>query len=312
MRLVKPSFELLAIYGKNDLPYNYADPERLIEVAGRTCYKSEDKITPDSSKTFVRMLKNRGHRAMIEHSWEVRCYHGNYPTFPTPYLYNARGVRTLPDGQCLIAGNLRAFYEADLPGRYDVITDHEYILSLAIGFNEPGLIGMTAKFIFDRGVGNEWVRHRPVSYGQESTRFCDYSKDKFENHVTFVIPPWFTNIREGIYGPLPTDMTEVERSWMVLRLQDELAYKHMLSSGLKPEQARGELPLCLKTEIVITAPMNEWQHVRALRDIGITGNPHPQMLEVMRPFFSEVRAHVPFFNSRFMNPVTRRLTSQML
>lgn len=311
MRLVKPSFELLAIYGRNGLPYSYSDPERLIEIAGRTCYKSEDKITPESSRAFVRMLKKRGHRAMIEHSWEVRKYDSciDLPKYPSPFLYRA------DYDQSIVAGNLRAFYESDLPpDQYQVIEDEKHILEMAIHFDEPALVAMTAKFIIDRGVANEFVRHRPPGYGQESTRFCDYSSDKFEGHVTFVIPPWFPNIKQGIYKSedvLPEDLTHVEYYWMHFRLADEEDYKFMIRAGLRPEQARGEHPISLKTELVVTASMAEWQHINALRDLGISGNPHPQMLEVMKPFFSVAGQYVPFFKQSFMWSIIEQLKEEM-
>lgn len=127
----------------------------------------------------------------------------------------------------------------------------------------------TALFICDRGVSHELVRHRPCSFAQESTRYCNYSKDKFGNELTVIEPCFF---EEG---------SELYDLWYKSCLMSEYAYFNLLGAGATPQQARDVLPTSVKTEIVMTAYEDEWQHIINLRYHGTTGAPHPQMLEVM-------------------------------
>lgn len=127
----------------------------------------------------------------------------------------------------------------------------------------------TALFICDRGVSHELVRHRPCSFAQESTRYCNYSKDKFGNELT-VIEPCFFEKGSELYG-----------LWYKSCLMAEYTYFNLLCAGATPQQARDVLPTSVKTEIVLTAYEDEWQHIIDLRYHGTTGAPHPQMLEVM-------------------------------
>lgn len=140
---------------------------------------------------------------------------------------------------------------------------------------------LTVKFIVDRGVSHELVRHRLASFAQESTRYCNYSKDKFGNEITFIKP---TYIKEE---------SPSYRYWRHTMRRCETTYFAMLNDGLKPEEARCVLPNSLKTEVVVTANMREWRHILKLRAAGTTGKPHPQMLEVMVPLLNELRLKLP-------------------
>lgn len=182
-----------------------------IERAGRTCYKSEDKITDDSAIKFVKSLVKNGHEAMLEHA------------------------------------------------------------------------NMSIKFIVDRGVSHELVRHRVASFAQESTRYCNYSKDKFDNQLTFIKPCYWGKDDPNYLA------------WMRAMNSAEAYYLHMLERGVAPEEARCVLPNSLKTEIVITANMREWRHIFQLRAAGVTGRPHPQMMEVMIPLLNECKGFFPGF-----------------
>ena len=156
---------------------------KFIERVGRTCYKSEDKITEDSesAKRFVRMLIERGHEAMLEHSI------------------------------------------------------------------------LTVRFIVDRGISHEIVRHRIASYAQESTRYCNYSKDKFSNEITVIRP---VDIQEG---------TPEYRDWLEAMEAAEKYYFALLADGCKPQTARSVLPTCTKTEIMVTMNLREWRQFLRLR-----------------------------------------------
>lgn len=140
---------------------------------------------------------------------------------------------------------------------------------------------MTVRFIVDRGVSHELVRHRLASFAQESTRYCNYSKDKFGNEIT-VIKPCYLDNSSGAYNTWSRTMVECEKS-----------YFQMLKQGCTPQEARAVLPNSLKTEIVITANMREWRTIFKLRAAGITGVPHPQMLEVMVPLLKECKQLFP-------------------
>lgn len=205
MKLIRPSHKILFISPK---------PLEAIEAAGRTCYKSEDKITGGSAEKFVRMVIKRGHLSVIEH----------------PY--------------------------------------------------------MTVRFICDRGVTHEIVRHRLCAYSQESTRYCNY-----KGGVTFIIPPWI-GLEEGEYSvpEIRDGGSLTEAQWMNAMLDAELYYINLLRNSWSPQQARSVLPNSLKTEIVMTANLREWMHVFKLR-ASIAA--HPQMREVMTPLLEEVKTLIP-------------------
>ena len=180
-----------------------------LELIGRTCYKSEDKITEDSAAKFVAGLIKRGHEAMLEH------------------------------------------------------------------------VSITVKFVTDRGISHEIVRHRLASYAQESTRYCNYSQDKFGHELTFIIPDFLEYGSEGF------------KLWKDEMKQVEKTYFAMLEAGHTPQEARSVLPNSLKTELVMTANLREWRAFFKLRAANSTGAAHPQMLEITRPLLDDLKAMIP-------------------
>ena len=182
---------------------------QLIEQAGRTCYKSEEKITPESAAKFVAGIVKRGHEAMLEHA------------------------------------------------------------------------SMTVKFIVDRGVSHELVRHRLFSFAQESTRYCNYSNEKFGSEITVIKPCFYQ------------EYSEEYDLWKAAMENAEYKYFQLLNTGSTPQEARSVLPNSLKTEVVVTGNMREWRHFFRLRAAGETGAPHPQMSEVAVPLFKTVRDYMP-------------------
>jgi len=146
---------------------------------------------------------------------------------------------------------------------------------------------MTVKFTVDRGFTHELVRHRLVTYSQESTRWCDYS-----GGVTFIIPPWVF-LEEGEYTTYMQDNNNPSDLWHDRMLADEIAYIALLSMKWSPQQARSILPNSLKTTIVATTNFRQWRLIFKQRAIGTTGRPHPQMLEIMVPLLAEVKQKVP-------------------
>jgi len=166
---------------------------------------------------------------------------------------------------------------------------------------------VTVKFTVDRGVSHELVRHRVASFAQESTRYCNYSKEKFNRAITVILPGFFDDIEplrrnaimdylDGNLKVTPTEFTDHEKAfgeWYVLCKHSEIAYFSMLENGSTPQEARGVLPTNLKTEIVVTTNMREWRHIFMLRAAGITGSPHPQMTEVMIPLLRDFQEKLP-------------------
>ncbi len=173
MKIAEPSVELLSITPNS---------AQLIEMAGRTCYKSEDKITDDSAEKFVGMINKRNHVSVIEHA------------------------------------------------------------------------SATFRIVTDRGITHEIVRHRLASYSQESTRYCNYGKEKFGKEITVVKP-----------SGIGEEGTSSYDAWHVSMALAEDVYFELLEMGVKPQTARSVLPTCLKTEIVMTCNFREWRHFIKLR-----------------------------------------------
>ena len=134
-------------------------------------------------------------------------------------------------------------------------------------------VSVSVSFTCDRAIANELVRHRIASFTQESTRYCNYSKDKFGRELTFIKPLWY---KENA----PDDRSH---AFLTALYDAEMGYLAMLDYGAKPEEARAVLPLCLKTELVMTANLREWRHIFQLRAADMTGKAHPQMKELMVP-----------------------------
>lgn len=140
---------------------------------------------------------------------------------------------------------------------------------------------VSVKFICDRGVSHELVRHRLASFAQESTRYANYSQDKFGHEITVVAPCfWKDNQTQYV-------------KWVSLCKLCERVYFELLDTGAKPEEARSVLPNSLKTEVVMTANLREWRHFFRLRACGVTGKPHPQMLEIAVPILKEFQILIP-------------------
>lgn len=137
---------------------------------------------------------------------------------------------------------------------------------------------ITIRFICDRGVTHELVRHRIASFSQESTRYCNYSKEKYGSELTFIKPCFW---QEG--------SPEWNR-WRQGCEATEEAYFDLLKLGASPEQARGILPNSVKTEIVVTANLREWRHIIRLR---ISTRAHPQIREIMIPLLEELKKRIP-------------------
>lgn len=198
MKIINASFEILTAT---------PDLEKTIELAGRTCYKSEDKITCSSAEKFVAKIRSINHESVLEHG------------------------------------------------------------------------AITVRFICDRGVTHELVRHRVASFSQESTRYCNYGKDKFGNELTFIDPRPAFDMPPERFAMWSEAMSDAERHYLT-----------MIEFGAKPQEARDVLPNSLKTEIVMTANPREWRHVFKLRCAEAA---HPQIREIMVPCRAKFAAQWP-------------------
>lgn len=264
MKLINPSVELITQAPGLEGIY------KQVERVGRVCYKSEDKITEDSSKPFVDRMIKSGHGAMLEHGTIYLFIPWNeyYDKKTIKYLYNKYSVSNgVKDVGVYITTNLRVLVENGW------LDDLKYICE-PTEFHERRV---TVHFVCDRGVSHEFVRHRVMSFAQESTRYCNYSKNKFNNELTFIIPVWVnTNCpNKEQEGPSVASM-----KWSTAMLNAESSYKVLLEMGWTPQQARAVLPNSLKTELVVTGFTSDWNHFFDLRYRGTTGAPHPDAKQV--------------------------------
>lgn len=284
MKLIKPSFTIL--HQAPGLEGVY----KQIELAGRTCYKSEDKITPDSAKAFVERMINSGHGAMLEHGTVylmAKTKLVNYYIHPEDgedeeynplekYYQNKYSYINNDDTNLYVTTNLRVLIENGW------IDDLQYICE-PTEYHEKR-IGV--RFICDRGVSHEFVRHRVFSFAQESTRYCNYSKDKFGNELTFIQPCYLNEAELAQYGPYHlVSRNKSPESIFICSLNNaEKDYLTLIESGWKAQEARAVLPNALKTELVMTGFVTDWQH---FFDLRCASNAHPQARELAIPLYEE-------------------------
>ena len=143
---------------------------------------------------------------------------------------------------------------------------------------------LSVLFTVDRGITHELVRHRDCSFAQESTRYCNYMLDKFGEEITFIIPYFFDT------GLGADSNSLVYKAWEHVCIVAEAEYFSLLKYGATPQQARDVLPTSVKSDIVVTATLDEWRHIFNLRACDSTGPAHPQMKEVMIPLLKDLRA----------------------
>lgn len=305
MRLIKPKVEII-----NQEP-GVEGLFKHMELCARTCYKSEDKITEDSARKFIdNVIVARGHTAMLEHGTVYLRYDfkANDDSNPIAYRlwskYNenqyseavqAQPVPGIPNGFVAITTNYRVLLQSGW------LEDLQYLCEPT----EYHVKRVTVRFICDMGVAREFCRHRVFSFAQESTRYCNYAKDKFGKECTFIIPSWLSDsvTREGhyawhcwcgidTYGPgkeyflseeyenrKGTDFSEDSPEGLfIAELQNaEFTYFKLLEQGWTAQQARNVLPLALKTELIMTGTDEQWAgffNLRCARDA------HPQAREL--------------------------------
>lgn len=147
---------------------------------------------------------------------------------------------------------------------------------------------LSVRMVCDRGVTHELVRHRIASYSQESTRYCNYSGDKFGGEIKVI------DLATGFKYDLnnPKDLAKYEE-WMAAMKDAERHYMRMLELGATPQEARSVLPTSTKTEIVVTMNVREWRHFLEMRWVGVSGTPHPQMQEIAEKVYDLLATYYP-------------------
>ena len=274
MKLIEPSYEIIPQTPGLEGIY------KQIELAGRVCYKSEDKITEDSAKDFTDRMVKSGHLAMCEHGTVYLYIPVNSPLYDKLYMekmpivtfYSSNKYSKLKTNishkdtwrYYYITTNYRVIIENDR------LNDLQYLCE-PTEYHEKRV---TVKFNHDIGCGREILRHRTASFANESTRYCNYIKDKFGNEITCLIPHFINEENELEFEEDLTIMENIYFKW--------------IKKGYKAQDARGFLPLFTKSELVVTAFVSDWKHFFDLRtDIAKTGKPHPDLLQVTNPLYNE-------------------------
>ena len=260
-----------------------------IERAARICYKSKDKITPDSAKAFVERLISSQHYAMLEHGTV-------YLTLPLEKNSQKQSeYNRMVINKYMKNPYSRVYYRMDprfstvyITTNYRVIVENGWENDLEFlsspTYEHPKRA--TVHFITSRQIAMEILRQRVMSFAMESTRYCNYNKGKFGSELTCIIPEW-TELKPGHYTWEESEdwnqIQNADRYMLKQLLTAEYSYFHILEKGWKPQQAAVVLPNDLKADLIVTGFVNDWAHVFALRVDGVTGAPHPMMKTLMAP-----------------------------
>lgn len=286
MKIIDPYFEFI------DEP----DALKKIELCGRVCYKSESRITDSSAETFVKDLIRRGHESVLEHAvFIVVCDDRDAGTFNRicNTIEHRDGGRVLLKStqrtRNVISGNVRAW--RDFMRECVKLNAYPKFLTLFDGvlFEDVNPLQFwkttaafidkskltpderdahfteTVKFVVDRGISHEIVRHRTASFSQESTRYCNYG-----GGITFIKPPFFNNAQFV--------------QWLNAVEFEEHTYNLLITKGAKPQEARAVLPNSVKTEIIMTSNIECWKH---FFDLRTAAGAHPQMKQIAEPLKAE-------------------------
>lgn len=270
---------------------------RQVERAGRVCYKSEDHCTAESARPFVERMIKSDHTAMLEHATVYLLYRdgetasaeqGDDETGEAWQRYerNKFSKVSTVDGCHYVTTNLRVLAEnqwlADLDHLTEPLAHHER--------------RVTVHFTTQIATTREFNRHRANSMAEQSTRYCNYSKDKFGNEISINIPEWVRAL--SVEEPAQIDFLELAKkvtegqaddyeNWLFANLAAERAYMNLIALGRKPQEARAILPLDTNTELIHTAFVSDWKHFFDLRAQGTTGAPHPDAKVLALPLYDE-------------------------
>ncbi len=294
MKLIKANFNIIEQGSGIDGIY------KIIEQAGRTCYKSLDKITPDSAKGFVDRMIKSGHGAMLEHGTvylkltpsEIHIYH-KYRDNPYTNVNVVNSEDPYPVPTYYISTNYRVLVE------HGWLDDLKYLCEPTEHHEKR----ITVKFLLPISISREFCRHRVFSFAEMSTRYCNYNADKFNNELTFIIPYW-SSLKEARYvywdGDYVENTTPESLPHKILKHvvgdeddmflsvceQSELTYRFLTNKGMKAQEAREVLPLCTKTELIMTGTVEQWKGFFKLRCDAAA---HPQARELAIPLKEEFK-----------------------
>ena len=289
MKLIKQSFEIL------DQQCGLEGVYKQIERAGRTCYKSEDKITEDSAKEFVDRMIKSGHGAMLEHGTVYLKFNVKdlYIVGEDEYLNQQKKLNDLinkysTNKYSIIKVN-QDYDTAFITTNYRVLVENDWLddLQYICEPTEYHEKRITVKFITDQGILREFTRHRVFSFAVESTRYCNYTKDKFSNEITFIQPNWISDEDIKNYHMDYDYFTNQDNNhiiavnrFMSALKNAEYFYIELIKLGWKPQQSRNVLPLATKCDMVMTGFVSDWRHFFELRDAA---SAHPQAQELAHP-----------------------------
>lgn len=276
MKLIDPSYEI--IEQQDGLQGVY----KQIELAGRTCYKSEDKITDESAEAFVQRMIDSGHTAMLEHGtvylYIKRDADGNsYPEndpyeidFDTIFCKYGQHNTNYETHETFFTTNLRWLVE-QYPNDWKEI--YKYYARTP---DERWPKRRTVKMTTSLHVYKDLTRHRTMSFAIESTRFCNYLKKKFGTSLAYIIPTWYkesTWLQKAVF-----------KSYLWIT---EKIYLWLVKLGWQAQQAAETLPQCIKADVVMTGFQSDWDHVFDLRALGTTGAPHPEVKRIIEPIMND-------------------------
>ena len=287
MKLIESSYKILSQEPGLDGIY------KMCEIAGRTAYKSEDRITEGSAKRFVESLMKLNHGAVLEHG--------------TVYL-KVSHTSPVADRDYMEKMNVIHFYVKNKYSKYKRVTeDHFHIdnyitTNLRVLFENNRLDDLqylceptehhekrvTVKFICSRSIAQEITRHRVFSFLMESQRYVAYNKDKFGGEITYIIPDWvklrMNDLSEDDFNNCENNQVIMWRASLAIA---EANYMTLIDEGLKAEEARSVLPNDCKTELVMTGFISDWEHFFDLRALDKTGKAHPDIKALACPLRAE-------------------------
>lgn len=277
MKLIKQSFEFI-----NQTDFSLIGIKKHIERCARVSYKSEDKITDTSYEKFVNMLESRGHNRPLEFG-TVYLKVTNKETFSLKYKKNPYSKVALkyPEGDI---PNIYCIPTHFITTNYRVIKENhwENDLQYLCEPTEYHYKRYTAHMILDRGVMDEFRTHVGLSHLAESTRYCNYSKDKFDNEIIFIKPCWLDDEKLKLYGPYHTVIRDKSpESIFIANLNNvERDYLDLIKLGWTPQQARSILPLGIKSELISCGFEDAWKNFFYRRDAP---DAHPMAQEIAKP-----------------------------
>ena len=320
MNILQPYAEIWEQKYGNTIEELYINMQKQVELAGRTCYKSNDKITDTSYEKFIDMLTKNKHTAMLEHGtiyltiktnsiyYDIGMSENDKDFFENLQIVNffknnkyskvVEKIENKTKKIYYITTNFRVITEntISLTSNKGYTSLHDIIMpfiTAPTSFHEKRI---TVHFATDIGVTREANRHRVNSVAEQSTRYCNYSKDKFDNKIAINQPSWindemlknanknfidlFNNVSTELHETVDDCGLNAVETWLFANYIAEWSYMRLSKLGWKPQQARTILPLDTHSELIHTAFVSDWKHFIDLRSNGTTGAPHPDMKKI--------------------------------